>query len=84
MLSWFTKKKAPSYPSLSIHDYPRKEYSAYWEIFESGDNCAQVRVLGYEGTIQREIETFTATTKEGRDNKVNEFLSHVMAKYKRT
>lgn len=79
MFSWFKKKHALP----STHDFPRKEYSAYWEIYERGDTCREVRIMGYEGTLHRESTTITASSKELLDNKVAKFLVETMSKYKR-
>ena len=71
---------------LKSVDYPRGAYNAYWEIVDSevpGGFRSEVRIMGYENTLLRDIEAFIAPTKDSVDKQVQDFLKNSMSQYKR-
>ena len=67
---------------LKSVDYPRGAYNAYWEIVDSevpGGFRSEVRIMGYENTLLRDIEAFIAPTKDSVDKHVQDFLKTAMS-----
>lgn len=94
MFNWFKKKQDPKFlkeetlvyvkPSLSALDYPRKEYSVYWETFldpvEWGWH-AEVRFMSYQGEV-KEIHAIDGPTKENVEGLVEKLVKDKMTNYK--
>lgn len=66
-------------------EFPKTEYSAYWEVMVTdipNGFKAEVRILGYSGTIVRDVVGITAPTKEKLQDKINTTIRELMKKYK--
>jgi hypothetical protein len=87
MFDFFKKPKPEIQEDLKLVDFPRGTYSAYWEIYEGeipGGFRYEVRVMGYDGTVVKDVQVFTSPTKQGVKQKVRDYLVNTMQQYKRT
>jgi hypothetical protein len=84
MFNFFKKTLAPK--ELNIHDYPRGQYNAYWEIHEDevpgGFRC-EARINSYDGVKQHQVEVFISPTLEGANKLATDFIRDTMYKFKR-
>ena len=94
MFGWFKKKEAITAvkeetlvyvkPSLDVRDYPRKEYSVYWETFldpvEWGWH-AEIRFMTFSGEV-KEIHHVDGPTKQNVEGMVEKLIKDKMTNYK--
>lgn len=81
MWKWF--KKQAEVKELQVSDYPRGQYSAYWEVFKHqipGGFTAEIRVYSDAG-MQSHI--VTAPSHDSLQKQINGFLTKTMKQYKR-
>jgi len=81
MVQNFTSADEPK-----LVDFPRGEYSAYWEIFIGevpGGYVAEVRFYGYGGVGIIFAQHFIGPTLAALKQPVNELIRQRMAMYKR-
>lgn len=73
---------------FSVIKYPRKDYSVYWEIFqtelpEEKLFRAEIRLIGYADFEYRETKVITNKSEESLNKEVQKFLEAKMPTFRR-
>lgn len=79
-MSWF-KKTPKRENALQVSDYPKAQFSAYWEkVLE--ENIGVVRFYDYTGKLLT-YSTFEAADVVALENKIDDFIVRQMVDFRK-
>lgn len=86
MFNFFSKKEeVEDLTPVSLHDYPKAEYDAYWEILSEGgpgNYISTVRVYNKTNNVPI-VKTIRGTTIEIITREQNKFIKETMQGFKK-
>lgn len=77
----------PKAPELSVAEYPKSKYKAYWETHleqvADGTWSAEVRFIGWGGQTHRSQHNLYGPTKENMEQLVNKLIVETMESFRK-